>query len=99
MKLDPSELDNPVSQQFEKRVQKFAHQALILLKEKGMTPRESLRAILGDSKLIDEFRHSSWLIAEQLLFLELVRRHRLKRFVRSMKQDGSFHPDDPWTAE
>ena len=64
-----------------------------------MTPRESLRAILGDSKLIDEFGHSSWLVAEQLLFLELVRRHRLKRFVRRMKHDGGFHPDDPWTAE
>lgn len=99
MKLDPPELDSPVSQQFEKRVQKFAHQALILLKEKGMTPRESLRAILSDSKLMDEFGHLSWLVAEQLLFLELVRRHRLKRFVRSMKQDGVLDPDDPWTTE
>ena len=99
MKLDRPELDSPVSQQFEKRVQKFAHQALILLKEKGMTPRESLRAILSDSKLMDEFGHLSWLVAEQLLFLELVRRHRLKRFVRSMKQDGVLGPDDPWTTE
>ena len=99
MKLDRPELDSPVSQQFEKRVQKFAHQALMLLKEKGMTPRESLRAILSDSKLMDEFGHLSWLVAEQLLFLELVRRHRLKRFVRSMKQDGVLGPDDPWTTE
>lgn len=97
MNLDLSKRDVSDTQKFEKRVQHFACQALALLKAKGMTPRESLRAILVDSEPMAEFGQISWMVAEQLLFLELIRRHRAKRFIHRVKYDGQYGPDGSWT--
>ena len=83
---------------FELSVQNFAQQALSLLRDKGLTPKESLRAILSDCEAVTEFGPISWLVAEQLLFLELVRRHRATRFVDRIAYDDGCDPNDDFPA-
>lgn len=97
MKLDSPHQVTSDSQKFEKRVQHFAQQTLALLKAKGMTPRESLCAVLVESEPMAEFGQMSWMVAEQLLFLELIRRHRAKRFIHRVKYDGQYDPDGSWS--
>ena len=92
------ESEHSDTKRFELSVQNFAQQALSLLRDKGLTPKESLRAILSDCEAVTEFGPISWLVAEQLLFLELVRRHRATRFVDRIAYDDGCDPNDDFPA-
>lgn len=97
MKLEASEYDERDSDKFEENVLKFAKHALAALRDKGMSPRESLCAILIRSDPLIGFGRVSWTVAEHILFLEIIQRHKSKQFLHRTHFDGAerFNSDDP----
>lgn len=97
MTLEAFEHGEGDSNPFEEDVLRFAKNSLAALRSKGMSPRQSLGAILVRSDPFLGFGKLSWKVAEHILFLELIQRHKSKQFLHRRHFDGAdkFNSDDP----
>ena len=97
MTLEAFEHGKSDSDQFEKNVLEFAKKSLAALRDKGMSPRESLCAILARVEPLPGLGRLSWTVAEHILFLELIQRHKSKQFLHRTHFDGAdkFNSNDP----
>lgn len=94
MELGEYEIETGDPSGFEKSAQLFARRTLTLLKHKGFSPIESLQAVLGNIYTRNDFGELSWLVAEHLMFIELIRRHKISRFF----DFEDFEESDDFTA-